>query len=417
MIAMMAPAALAGRPATPGKAAADGGGGGAFASALDRAVDRTGDNAFDQVVGKAGRPGDARTSDDAGEATLPEWADAPTDTDLDVPGDIPGDVTAGLAGGLPGASEPGDLAAALMDLVAAQAAHPQLGAADAAGDATSESAESADSDQDGSRPGATRPGSPGDASQHGTGQPGTGQAGTGAGGSPGGSSAGSPAGSPSGAPSATTSATSATAQSATTSSTLTQSGPAGDAAPSVATAQAAPATEAAGDTAATPTPGIGAAPTTATAPTAATPATPPAAAPQPPLAPQLAGQLAHLRHLSSGDHVLTLSVTPDTFGPVRVVAHITPEGVSLQLFGASDAAREALRGALTDLRRDLAATGLTADLDVGKEGEAHPGARESLGRDRRRASQTAQSGAQDQTIVPAIDPRAANRPGGVDILV
>jgi flagellar hook-length control protein FliK len=85
------------------------------------------------------------------------------------------------------------------------------------------------------------------------------------------------------------------------------------------------------------------------------------------LAEQLGARLATLRTLPVGDHVLTLRVDPDSFGPVRVVAHIGAEGVRIELVGASDAARDALRSALPDLRRDLAATGLSAQLDLGRD--------------------------------------------------
>ncbi|HEY3339965.1 MAG TPA: hypothetical protein VGK18_15810, partial [Propionicimonas sp.] len=52
-------------------------------------------------------------------------------------------------------------------------------------------------------------------------------------------------------------------------------------------------------------------------------------------------------------------------GPVRVVAHIGAGGVRIELLGATDQAREALRAALPDLRRDLVAAGLPAELDLG----------------------------------------------------
>lgn len=112
------------------------------------------------------------------------------------------------------------------------------------------------------------------------------------------------------------------------------------------------------------------APTTpASAPVAAAQASSPAQAPAP-LATQLTGQLTHLRQLPQGDHVMTLTVNPETFGPVRVVAHISHEGVHLELFGASDQARAALRAALPDLRRDLAGLGLEPRLDLGSQSQS-----------------------------------------------
>ena len=64
---------------------------------------------------------------------------------------------------------------------------------------------------------------------------------------------------------------------------------------------------------------------------------------------------------------MTLTVNPETFGPVRVVAHISADGLHLELFGASEQARAALRAALPDLRRDLAGAGLDSRLDLGSE--------------------------------------------------
>ena len=116
------------------------------------------------------------------------------------------------------------------------------------------------------------------------------------------------------------------------------------------------------------------APVAPSAPASATPiqtspAAPPAAPSAPPIPPQLAtqlsGQLTSLRALPQGDHVLTLTVNPDTFGPVKVVARIGADGVSLELLAASDQSRAALRAALPDLRRDLVAVGLDPRLQVG----------------------------------------------------
>lgn len=111
------------------------------------------------------------------------------------------------------------------------------------------------------------------------------------------------------------------------------------------------------------------APAPASAPAApvqhVSPAQPPA-----PLATQLSGQLMSLRQLPQGDHVMTLTVNPETFGPVRVVAHISADGLHLELFGASEQARAALRAALPDLRRDLAGAGLDSRLDLGAESHA-----------------------------------------------
>jgi hypothetical protein len=67
-----------------------------------------------------------------------------------------------------------------------------------------------------------------------------------------------------------------------------------------------------------------------------------------------------------GTHQLTMTVSPDTLGPVTVRAHISAGGeVRVELLGATDAGREALRAIVTDLRRDLAAVMPHANLTLG----------------------------------------------------
>jgi flagellar hook-length control protein FliK len=100
--------------------------------------------------------------------------------------------------------------------------------------------------------------------------------------------------------------------------------------------------------------------TEATAPAVVAPRVDPA-----PLAQQLAPSLQTLKSLGNGQHVMTLNVTPEHLGPVRVTAHISAEGVRIELVGATQESREALRQSLTDLKRDLAGAGLKADLSLG----------------------------------------------------
>ncbi|MFD1505482.1 flagellar hook-length control protein FliK [Georgenia yuyongxinii] len=133
-----------------------------------------------------------------------------------------------------------------------------------------------------------------------------------------------------------------------------------------------------------------------TAPAPPTAQAAPVATPAPvPLTEQLAGPLARLRALPDGTHVLTVHIEPESLGPLRVTAHITGEGVRIELLGATDAAREALRVTLTDLRRELAATGLSADLQLGQERG-----------DGRHAGQAAQAG--------AGNPDGSGRPASTD---
>lgn len=85
---------------------------------------------------------------------------------------------------------------------------------------------------------------------------------------------------------------------------------------------------------------------------------------------QMQHQLSRLKALGQGQHQLKLAINPETFGPVRVAANFHADGtVHLQLLGASEAARDQLRQVLSDLRRDLASTGLQADLDVAENAQ------------------------------------------------
>lgn len=127
-------------------------------------------------------------------------------------------------------------------------------------------------------------------------------------------------------------------------------------------------------TSAQTTPVASAAP--ATAPAASTPNPVTQAAPTyaPNLSQQLFDQMQHqlsrLKALGQGQHQLKLAINPETFGPVRVAANFHADGtVHLQLLGASEAARDQLRQVLSDLRRDLASTGLQADLDVAENAQ------------------------------------------------
>lgn len=133
---------------------------------------------------------------------------------------------------------------------------------------------------------------------------------------------------------------------------------------SAATSSGAPAAVAdatgAASSAAAPAP---AAPTTRPADVVPTQRTAPAEVPV--LATQLGTRLVSLRTAPLGEHVMVLRVEPDSIGPVRVVAHIAKDGVRVELLGVTDGARDALRAALPDLRRDLVAAGLPSDLALG----------------------------------------------------
>ncbi|WP_345028476.1 flagellar hook-length control protein FliK, partial [Cellulomonas oligotrophica] len=175
---------------------------------------------------------------------------------------------------------------------------------------------------------------------------------------------------------------------------------------------------------------------TAASPAPAAQAPAPAAAPAPapapaatvpvPLAEQLGARLRHVGGLDQGKHVLTVPVDPENLGPVRVVAHISGDGVRLELAGASEAAREALKGSLADLRRDLQAAGLKADVGLsgGDAGRAQQQAGDaSTGRgtsDRSAAGHRPGDGTTDRAgtvpTTPAPDPATARR-GGLDLVL
>ncbi|MEL5990605.1 flagellar hook-length control protein FliK [Microbacterium phosphatis] len=107
-----------------------------------------------------------------------------------------------------------------------------------------------------------------------------------------------------------------------------------------------------------------AAPATPTAPSAPAPAASAPAPAAPPLPAQLAPPLLSLARAPQGTHELTLTVTPEDLGPVTVRAHISAEGIRVELVAPSDAGRDAIRLILNDLRRDLAAATPHASLSL-----------------------------------------------------
>ncbi len=115
---------------------------------------------------------------------------------------------------------------------------------------------------------------------------------------------------------------------------------------------------------------VPAAPVTAVT-AAVAPAAPAAALPAAPMGSQLAGRILPLRDAGDGVHRLTAHVHPADLGPVQIVAELRAGAIHLHLSGASDAAREALRAALPDLRRELEEAGLSpGGLDVGLNGQS-----------------------------------------------
>ncbi|MDM8083386.1 flagellar hook-length control protein FliK [Cellulomonas cellasea] len=200
---------------------------------------------------------------------------------------------------------------------------------------------------------------------------------------------------------------------------------------SAATAGAQPVAGAAPVEAATPAPASAVAPPAAdplpvavpvvaeSTPLSATRAVAPVApAPPPPVAAQLAPQLASVRSLGEGQHVMSLAIDPEHLGPVRVVAHISPDAIRIELIGATDASREALRSSISELRRDLAASGLQAELELGqRQAGSADDQRSGDGAQRRAADPAGPSGIGQAAGLPA-QPRtpSATRPGGIDVI-
>lgn len=106
-----------------------------------------------------------------------------------------------------------------------------------------------------------------------------------------------------------------------------------------------------------------------------------------PLTGQVSRPLFTLVGAANGDHVMTISVRPDNLGPVTVRAHVSGDGIRVELFAPTDLARDALRAILPDLRRDLTGGGLNAQLTLSADDQASDSAakwhdRTGAGRDR-----------------------------------
>ncbi len=131
-----------------------------------------------------------------------------------------------------------------------------------------------------------------------------------------------------------------------------------------------------------------------------------------PLATQLAPRVSSLRALGEGVHRLVMRVQPEEIGSVRVVAEITSDRVRIELHGGTEQAREALRAALPDLRRDLLGTdppGTRAELDLGSAGR-------QPGRDRGRPGTSGEPPGPDGVPAPVqlVLPRAGT--GRLDVV-
>ena len=113
--------------------------------------------------------------------------------------------------------------------------------------------------------------------------------------------------------------------------------------------------------------GTPAAPATSAAAPVVPSGAPAPAAPPASLAGQVSRPLFTLVGAANGDHVMTISVSPNNLGPVTVQAHVRGEHLRIELFAPTDLAREALRAILPDLRRDLSGGGLNAQLTLSSD--------------------------------------------------
>ena len=92
---------------------------------------------------------------------------------------------------------------------------------------------------------------------------------------------------------------------------------------------------------------------------------PPEATAQPqPLSAQLAPPILALRSAGRGTHVLTLTVSPESVGPVTVRAHVTGGIMRIELSAPTDQGTDALQSMLSDLKRDLSQGGVTSALTI-----------------------------------------------------
>lgn len=174
----------------------------------------------------------------------------------------------------------------------------------------------------------------------------------------------------------------------------------------------------------------------ATRPAAAgAPAPPAAPVIRPALLPQVNSPLIALARSAEGEHSLTLTVSPESLGPVTVRAHIVAGTIRLELQAPSDVGREALKAILTELRRDLAAAAPGASVTVsnqqtpaGADARPDPGGRFAHGgaddqggggrhRDAAPAHPRASGGPGDPERIPYTAPRSPDLPTrhGIDV--
>jgi hypothetical protein len=98
----------------------------------------------------------------------------------------------------------------------------------------------------------------------------------------------------------------------------------------------------------------------ANATTAAGSTTPTAAGLAADVARQLAAPVFGLPRHAGSVHSITIQLHPDDLGPVRLTIEMRHGSIDVQLAGSGDVARDVLRQALPELRRQLSEGGMTA---------------------------------------------------------
>jgi flagellar hook-length control protein FliK len=152
--------------------------------------------------------------------------------------------------------------------------------------------------------------------------------------------------------------------------------------------------------------------------TPSTPAGSPAPTQQPALTQQLARPLFTLANAGHGQHVVTVTVSPESLGQVTVRAHVSAQGMHVEMFAASDAGRDAVRAILPDLKRDMGQSGVSTTLDLSSQnqpsdtGRQQPDARAATGPATRQ-----DTGLEARPTAPTSTPvRQASGSAGLDVL-
>ncbi|WP_029068263.1 flagellar hook-length control protein FliK [Jonesia quinghaiensis] len=128
---------------------------------------------------------------------------------------------------------------------------------------------------------------------------------------------------------------------------------------------------------------------------------------------QLKGPLVHLKQAANGDHSFSVRVTPENLGPISIRAHVTSDGVRIEITCVNDTARDAIRPLVTDLKKELQGSGLQADLNLGhgsQSGHSDTPSRSDTG------SGPAPAANQPQTEPALTDQPAADSSRGVDVI-